>query len=213
MKEIQIRTWYYFSSIKLAKLKVTINEERMSVASQLSQVWVMKEAPTPQGRRNLSTPSKVFKSTHLSLNTSLSAEPWRAWGGVCVWEGWREEWREWYPQHTYTHRYTHCLTANKAMLHPTLPHWSVKEGMINSAFIGLQFKSGAKLIHKSRENRQTELDTVREEKLWVLSKKRRLLPTRPSEGTEFCQHYREKSILGAKERLRSQTKTFQYALI
>ena len=145
MKEIQIRTWYYFSSIKLAKLKVMINEERMSVASQLSRVWVMKEASTPQGRRNLSTLSKVFKSTHLSLNTSLSAEPWRAWGELCVCLGRVKRGVEgMIPPHTYTHRHPHCLTMNRAMLHHTLPHWSVKEGMTNSAFIGLQFKSGAK---------------------------------------------------------------------
>ena len=50
--------------------------------------------------------------------------------------------------HTHTHTHTlthpHCLTMNGAILHPTLPHWSVKEGMTNSAFIGLQFKSAVK---------------------------------------------------------------------
>ena len=42
-------------------------------------------------------------------------------------------------------------------------------------------------------------------KCWVHSEKR-LLPTRPSGWVE---RYREKSILGAKERLRSQTTTFK----
>ena len=147
MKEIQIRIWYYFSSIKLAKLKVMINEERMSATSQLCQVWVMKEVPTPQGRRNFSTPSKVFKSTPLSLNTSLSAEPWRAWGKLCVRLGRVKRGVEGMippPTHIHTHRHPHCLTVNKAMLHPTLPHWSVTGNMTNSAFIGLQFKNGAK---------------------------------------------------------------------
>ena len=119
MKEIQIRIWYYFSSIKLAKLfKVMINEKRMSATSQLCQVWVMKEVPTPQGRRNFSTPSKVFKSTHLSLNTSLSAEPWWAWGRLCVRLGRVKRGVEgMIPPSTHTHTQTPTLSDTQT---PTL---------------------------------------------------------------------------------------------
>lgn len=70
----------------------------------------------------------------------------------------------------------------------------------------------SRLIPKSVENRQTELDAVREEKVLGVFRREDYFQLGHQGGPEFRQRYREKNIPGAKERLRSQSMTFQYAL-